>query len=233
MRAANQSVSVVEKPNFYGRRKGYPLRPLRQRLMDELLPKLIVSPNKFGVLDMPDFTETWLEIGFGAGEHLATQAENHPDIEFIGCEPYVNGIAALLALIERKSLMNIKIYNDDARLLLGKLKPASISKVFLLFSDPWPKKRHNRRRFINSENLDILSYVMNDMAELRFATDDMSFVRWGLQAFHQHPDFKWLVREAKDWRNRYADASPTRYEIKALKRGKKCAYLSYQRRARA
>jgi tRNA (guanine-N7-)-methyltransferase len=192
----------------------------------------MVSPNKFGVIDTPAYMETWLELGFGGGEHLAAQAENRPDIGFVGCEPYINGVASLLSVIEQKSLTNIRLYNDDARLLLDKLKPASISKVFLLFSDPWPKKRHNRRRFINRENLDILSYVMSDLAELRFATDDMSFVRWGLDVFYRHPDFAWRVAAAKDWRNRYPSSTPTRYEIKALKSGKKCVYLSYQRRVR-
>jgi tRNA (guanine-N7-)-methyltransferase len=226
---AKNKDSAPDKPQFYGRRKGHTLRPHRQQLMDELLPKLLVTSEGNNV---PDATETWLEIGFGAGEHLAAQAETYPDIGFIGCEPYINGVATLLSVIERNSLTNIHIYNDDARDLLENLAPASISKVFVLFSDPWPKKRHNRRRFINPENLDALSRIMKDGAEFRFASDDMSFIRWGLDVFHKHPDFKWLVQGPEDWRNRYADAAPTRYEIKALKQGKNCVYLTYQRQAR-
>ncbi len=218
-----------DKPQFYGRRKGHPLRPHRQQLMNELLPKLLVTADGSNLCAA---SETWLEIGFGAGEHLAAQAETFPEVGFIGCEPYINGVAALLSVIEQKALKNIRLYNDDARTLLENLAPASIAKVFVLFSDPWPKKRHHRRRFINPDNLDALARVMKDGAEFRFASDDMSFVRWGLDVFHHHPDFKWRVQGPEDWRERYADAAPTRYETKALRQGKKCVYLTYQRRAR-
>ena len=197
--------------------------------MDELLPKLLVSAAGEYSLDTP---EIWLEIGFGAGEHLAAQAENHPDIGFIGCEPYINGIATLLSVIEQKKLSNIRLFNDDARLLLAKLKPATISKVFVLFSDPWPKKRHNRRRFINPENLNALAEIMTDRAELRFATDDMSYIRWALDVFYHHPDFTWQVQGPGDWRHRYTDSAPTRYETKALRQGKCCVYLTFIRRSR-
>ena len=222
--------SVPDKPQFYGRRKGHALRPHRQLLMAELLPLLEVSAE--GKYEL-EAAEIWLEIGFGAGEHLAAQAESHPDIGFIGCEPYVNGIATLLSVIEQKKLNNIRLFNDDARLLLTNLEPASISKVFVLFSDPWPKKRHNRRRFINPENLAALAEIMTDQAELRFATDDMSYIRWALDVFYRHPVFTWRVQGPADWRHRYADTAPTRYETKALKQGKKCVYLTFQRRARS
>ena len=221
--------SVPDNPQFYGRRKGHALRPHRQLLMNELLPEVQVSSEGNYALDA---SEIWLEIGFGAGEHLAAQAESHPDIGFIGCEPYVNGVATLLSVIEQKKLTNIRIFNDDARLLLTKLKQATISKVFVLFSDPWPKKRHNRRRFITPENLTTLSYIMTDQAELRFATDDMNYVRWALDVFYQHPDFNWQDQRPGDWSNRYADAVPTRYETKAVKQGKKSVYLTFRRRTR-
>ncbi len=198
--------------------------------MDELLPELQVSAAGE---NLPDTSEIWLEIGFGAGEHLAAQADSHPDIGFIGCEPYINGVATLLSVIERKKLTNIRIFNDDARLLLAKLEAATIGRVFVLFSDPWPKKRHHRRRFITPENLTQLSRIMTDRAELRFATDDMSYIRWALEVFYQHPDFTWQVQGPADWRNRHADTAPTRYETKALKQGKKCVYLTFQRGARS
>jgi tRNA (guanine-N7-)-methyltransferase len=233
---ANNKDTIPDEPQFYGRRKGHPIRPHRQQLMNDLLPTLLVSPEQSNSINatalFEDTSEVWLEIGFGAGEHLSAQAENYSHIGFIGCEPYINGVAALLSVIEKKSLTNIRIYNDDARKLLERLAPASINKVFVLFSDPWPKKRHNRRRFINSKNLDALSRIMIDQAEFRFATDDISFVRWGLDAFYKHPDFKWLAQGPEDWRARYSDALPTRYEAKALKQGKKCVYLTYQRAVR-
>jgi tRNA (guanine-N7-)-methyltransferase len=218
---------------FYGRRKGYSISEFRLKLINELLPKLLIDLEKPGLIT-PSLLfnkgdEVWLEVGFGAGEHLVAQAERCPDIGFIGCEPYINGVAKVLSEIKNKSLNNILLHNDDARHVLEKLAPASIGKVFILFSDPWPKKRHNRRRFINYENLNALSRIMKDRANLRFATDDMSFVRWTLNAFHHHPDFDWTVDGPKDWRNRYVDAISTRYEEKAIKRGQECIYLTFRR----
>jgi tRNA (guanine-N7-)-methyltransferase len=221
------------KHQFYGRRKGYSLSQFRMKLIKELLPKLLIDLDKPGLI-IPSLLfnkndDIWLEVGFGAGEHLVAQAEKYPNIGFIGCDPYINGVARLLSETERKSLNNILLHNDDARRLLEKIVPASISKIFILFSDPWPKKRHNRRRFINYENLDSLSRVMKNNANLRFATDDMSFARWALNVFHHHPDFDWLVDGPEDWRDRYVDAIATRYEKKAIKRGQKCIYLTFQR----
>ncbi|MBT3991202.1 MAG: tRNA (guanosine(46)-N7)-methyltransferase TrmB [Rhodospirillaceae bacterium] len=233
---AKNKATIPEKPQFYGRRKGHPLRPHRQQLMNELLPKLVISPDSSEPLDpltlFEDKSDIWLEIGFGAGEHLAAQAAANPAIGFIGCEPYINGVATLLSVIEREELSNIRLYSDDARMLLDQITPASISKVFVLFSDPWPKTRHHRRRFINPENLDALARIMKEGAEFRFATDDMSFLRWSLNEFYHHPDFNWLAEGPDNWRLRYADAAPTRYETKALKQGKKCVYLTFQRQVR-
>jgi tRNA (guanine-N7-)-methyltransferase len=221
------------KHQFYGRRKGHSISEFRLNLMNELLPKLLIDLEKSGLIIPSQLFnksgDVWLEVGFGAGEHLVAQAERYPGIGFIGCEPYVNGVARVLSEIRQKSLNNILLYNNDARQLLEKLAPASISKIFVLFSDPWPKNRHNRRRFINYENLNALSRVMKDRAKLRFATDDMSFVRWALNVFHRHPDFDWLDDGPEDWRNRYDDAISTRYEEKAIKRGQQCIYLTFRR----
>jgi len=173
-----------------------------------------------------------MEIGFGAGEHLVFQAEQNPEIVLVGCEPYVNGVAAILSQIKIKSLSNVRLYNDDARILIQRLSSNFIDRVFILFSDPWPKKRHHRRRFVNSENLNELSRVMKDHAKLRFATDDMSFVRWSLDMFNRHPDFDWLANGPEDWRNSYPDSIRTRYETKAINCGRKCIYLTFQRRLR-
>jgi len=176
--------------------------------------------------------QLWLEIGFGGGEHLAAQARAHPDIGFIGAEPFINGVAKLLSAISDGALQNIRICDDDARPLLDAMAENSVDRAFVLFSDPWPKRRQNKRRFIVKENLDRLARVMKDGAELRFASDHMGFVSWSLQALIEHPCFSWNARRANDWRIPPEDWQPTRYEEKALARGERPAYLLFSRLAR-
>ena len=220
---------------FYGRRRGHKLRPGRQSLVDELLPQIRVAPpSDGGALDPaalfpPEIADLWLEIGFGAGEHLAAQAEAHPDIGFIGCEPFLNGVSSLLRHIDARGLDNIRIRDDDARPLLAVLPEACIGRAFTLFLDPWPKKRHNRRRFVGPENLDVLARLLKDGAELRFASDHMDYVRWALFHLSRHPDFVWTARRPQDWRDRPRDGFATRYETKALGKGLTCAYLTFRR----
>jgi len=229
-------VYETENRRFYGRRQGHSLSLVRKKLMSDLLPDLLIDPDNYDILGtsllFKPNTEVWMEIGFGAGEHLVFHAERNPKIGFIGCEPYVNGMAALLSQIKKKSLTNIRLYNDDARILIKRLAPNFINRVFILFSDPWPKKRHHRRRYINVENLNDLSRVMRDRAKLHFATDDMGFARWSLDLFNKHPDFSWLVNGPEDWRNSYPDSTRTRYEKKAINCGRKCIYLTFQRHMR-
>lgn len=233
---------------LYGRRRGRRLRPKRQALVAELLPRLMLSlpadsdatfdpVASFadpvpGFADLPDPKEVRIEIGFGAGEHLAAQAQSHPEIGFIGCEPYINGVAALLGEIEKRRLGNIRIFMDDARLLVAAVAGNSIGRVDVLFSDPWPKKRHRKRRFIAPETLDQLARIVNDGAELRIASDDSGLVRWTLEKVLDHPDFIWLASRAKDWRNRPADSTATRYEIKARNAGRTCVFLRFARKPR-
>ena len=175
----------------------------------------------------------WLEIGFGGGEHLAAQAKAHPAVGFIGCEPFVNGVARLLANIEQENLSNIRLFSDDARPLMDCIEDSKISRAFVLFPDPWPKKRHAGRRFINPENLDNLSRILCDGAEVRVASDEMGYIRWTLKHFRGHPDFEWMAERAKDWRERPKDWPPTRYESKALASGRPCIYLQFRRRERS
>lgn len=221
---------------FYGRRKGRALRRGRERLLEVLLPRIRVElPG--GRIDPaalfdPPTPEVWLEIGFGGGEHLAEQARAHPGTGMIGCEPFVNGIARLLSEIERDGIKNIRIYPDDARDLIDALPDASIGRVFILFADPWPKKRHNRRRFIGPDNLSKLARIMKDGAELRLASDQMPLIRWTLFHTIAHPDFAWTARHAGDWRERPADWPETRYQTKALARGERCVFLTFARRPR-
>jgi tRNA (guanine-N7-)-methyltransferase len=173
--------------------------------------------------------EVWLEVGFGAGEHLAAQAEAHADIGFIGCEPFLNGVAALLARIDALRLANVRIYNDDARFLIDRLAAGTLARVFILFPDPWPKVRHARRRFIAADTLDSLARVMADGAELRIATDDPVYLRWALAALTAHQEFRWIAEKAADWRVRPIDQPATRYEEKARAKGVTPVFLVFER----
>jgi tRNA (guanine-N7-)-methyltransferase len=190
------------------------------------------GPGPFESRPAAPYRAVWLEVGFGAGEHLVAQAQAHPDIAFIGCEPFLNGVAAALARIDRGELDNLRIYDDDARVLLDHLAPGSLGRVFVLFPDPWPKARHARRRFISAATLDALARVMAEGAELRFATDDPVCLRWALSALISHPDFAWAARSPADWRQRPADQPPTRYEQKARAKGAAPVFLVFVRAPR-
>ncbi len=219
---------------FYGRRRGRPLRPGQQHLTETLLPQLSIPLPAAGMLDPATLfpappTAVWLEIGFGGGEHLAEQAERHPEIGFIGCEVFENGVARLLGEIDRRRLGNIRIHADDARLLLDCLEPGSVARTFILFPDPWPKQRHHKRRLVAPATLDRLATLMPPGAELRLATDDRDYLAWMLEHTTAHPAFTWLARTAADWRERPADWPPTRYEQKALAADRIPAFLRFAR----
>ncbi len=239
MSLENTAKTPSVPPHFYGRRHGHKLRPGRQQLVETVLPSLQVSIKEADQtlnedsFFKPPIKDIWLEIGFGAGEHLAAQALNYPNIGFIGCEPFVNGVASLLNAIEKSKIANIRIFNDDARILLPVLSENSLGRVFVLFSDPWPKKRHHRRRFISMEVLDQLARLMQDGAELRFASDHSGYIRWVLEHVRRHPDFIWPVRRRQDWLVPPVDWAPTRYEAKAGQRGVQCIYLCIRRRPRS
>ncbi|HEV2303661.1 MAG TPA: tRNA (guanosine(46)-N7)-methyltransferase TrmB [Stellaceae bacterium] len=205
--------------------------------MAALLPRLAVALPRSGGLDpfslFPDrLRRLALEIGFGGGEHLAVEAARHPETGFIGCEVFENGIARLIARIEREGLENIRIFADDARLLLAALPPACLDRVCILFPDPWPKARHKKRRLISTETLDRLAASMADGAELRLATDDRDYLSHMLEAATGHPAFRWLARGPDDWRLRPDDWPPTRYEEKARAAGHMPAFLRFRRRPR-
>lgn len=220
----------------YGRRRGRPLRAGRAVLMDEVLPRLAIPvPAPATTLEPRSLfaaapQAVWLEIGFGAGEHLAAQAEAHPDIGLIGAEPYINGIAGLLARVQDAGLANIRIWPDDIRLLLPALPAASIGRVFVLFPDPWPKARHHKRRLIAPPFLDALARIMAPDAELRFATDDPGYLEWSLERLTAHPSFAAITAQPADWHTRPSDWPATRYEAKGLA-GHPPAFLRFRRRA--
>jgi tRNA (guanine-N7-)-methyltransferase len=239
----------ARRRTLHGRRRGKKLRAGQQSLLDTLLPRLalelpaepvVTSDNDvaesaakidlahaFGGALPPD--GVWLEVGFGAGEHLVWQAEQNPGVGLIGCEPFINGVAKCLAHIERTGVGNVRLFTDDARFVMAALPPGSLSRAFVLFPDPWPKARHHKRRFVQRDNLDVLARLMKPGAELRLATDDPSYLPWMVEHACRHPAFAWLAKGPADWRGRPEDWPPTRYEKKMLA-GHKPAFLRFRRR---
>lgn len=219
---------------LYGRRRGKKLRAGQEALLDTLLPRLLVEvPPEPQRIDLASLfgggRDVWLEVGFGAGEHLVWQAEHHPDIGLIGCEPYINGVAKCLAHIERAGVTNVRLFTDDARLVMAALPPQSLGRAFVLFPDPWPKTRHHKRRFVQRSNLDELARLLKPGAELRLATDDPSYLPWMVEHACLHPAFEWLAEGPADWRDRPEDWPGTRYEQKMLA-GHKPVFLRLRRR---
>ena len=234
---------------FYGRRISRPLRSGQARLQAELLPRLrielpvpvtaagtqpVSAPEILDPLgwfpELPAASPIWLEIGFGGGEHLAAQALSNPTVGIIGCEVFVTGVAKLLHHIAEGGQRNIRIRDDDARPLLASLPPNCLSRVFILFPDPWPKKRHHRRRIVNPETLDQLARLMRPGAELRLATDDPLYQQAMLEVFSRHPEFLWTARRPEDWLTRPADWPETRYERKAIAAGRSPWFFTLIRR---
>lgn len=222
--------------HLYGRRKGRPLRVNRQRLVDELLPRVQFKIEESGqALNVPAlFGRTaplWLEIGFGGGEHLADQAEAHPEADHIGCEYFLNGVSSLLRHVEERQLGNVRVLMDDAKLLLPLLAPASLARTFVLFADPWRKARHAKRRFIQTENLKALHDVMMPGAELRLASDHPVLIAWYDEVLPTGtPWFELSYRAPLSQFDRPADWPQTRYEQKAIAAGREPIYWSLRRK---
>jgi tRNA (guanine-N7-)-methyltransferase len=217
----------------HGRRRSHRLRPGRRRLLTERLPEVELTVPETGRIDpaglFADRRPLWLEIGFGGGEHLAAQAAAHPERGLIGCEPYIDGVARLLALAEAARLENLRVVVDDARLLLDALPDRCLERIFALFPDPWPKTRHHKRRIVNPATAAQFARVLAPGGELRLATDDMSYARWMLQVLSPVRQLAWLARRPRDWRERPPDWPATRYEGKALAAGRRCVYLRFER----
>jgi tRNA (guanine-N7-)-methyltransferase len=225
---------LPDQVRFFGRRRGKKLRATGQALVDELLPRLAIPlPEEGGGrLDPADLfsepkREYWLEVGFGGGEHAAWQAERNPDVGLIGAEVFLNGIASLLGHIERGGLSNIRIYPEDVRPFLARLKAGSLSRVFVLFPDPWPKSRHVDRRFINDPNLDLLVPLMKPGALLRIATDDETYKAHAREVMAARADFADVTGD--DPTLRPEDWPETRYNAKALREGRVPIFLTYRR----
>jgi tRNA (guanine-N7-)-methyltransferase len=223
--------------NFYGRRKGKTLRDTQRVYLEEDLDRLSPGPVSWAEnperhpLDLEALfgdREVWVEIGFGGGEHMVHMAATHPGAGIIGCEPFINGVAMLLARIRAAGVTNLAVHPGDARDLFDVLPQASVSKAFLLYPDPWPKARHHRRRFVTPEHLAPLARVLKRGAEFRVATDIPDYVR---QALEEVPKagFEWTADGPDDWRHAWADWLSTRYEQKAFREGRRPHYLTFRR----
>jgi tRNA (guanine-N7-)-methyltransferase len=202
----------------FGRRDGRPLSAKQKRLVEELLPRIsvpaegeITSLSLFG-----DERPLWLEIGFGGGEHLIRRGRLHPDVGIIGAEPFVDGVAKALTGIDDNALENVRLHPDDIRLVLSGIPAETLERVFILFPDPWPKKRQQKRRLIQPDFLDDLARAMKPGATLRFATDVKSYADEALWRFLQHDGFLWNAKQADDWRLQPEDHEATRYQLKKL-----------------
>jgi tRNA (guanine-N7-)-methyltransferase len=218
---------------FFGRRKGHPLRTRQATLFETVFPKLAVDLTRpadgLAALFPAPVDDINLEIGFGGGEHLIGRAKANPSIGFIGAEPFVNGMAKALAAIDEHKLTNIRLHHADAVDLLGWLPPSSLAMVDLLYPDPWPKRRHWKRRFVNEENISRLARVLRAGGEFRFASDWANYAEWTLaRLIHSH-DFVWTAERADDWRKPWSDFTRTRYEAKAIREGRMPCYLQFRR----
>jgi tRNA (guanine-N7-)-methyltransferase len=201
----------------YGRVKSRSLKPRQARLFETRLPELALPAAAFDPRALaPAATEVWLEAGFGAGEHLAGQAERRPDVLLLGAEPFVNGLAACLAHIDDRALANVRLHHGDVRAVMASLPDASIDRLFILFPDPWPKTRHAKRRLVEPAFIAEAARIMRPGARLRFATDWADYADWTLQRLLRAPEFRWLAESADDWRRPPADHVTTRYETKRL-----------------
>ena len=223
--------------NFYGRRRGKTLRDSQREYLDRDLAAL--SPGAVGRDENPERRPldlaarfggqpVWLEIGFGGGEHMVHQAVANPGVAIVGAEPFINGVATLLGKLRAAGAGNVAVHPGDARDLLDVLPTESIGRVFLLYPDPWPKRRHHRRRFVTPEHLEPLARVMAPGAELRVATDIPDYVRQTLEEVPRH-NFEWLADGPADWRRPWPDWIRTRYEAKALREGRGPLYLTFRR----
>ncbi len=221
-----------ESGAFFGRRKGKALRPGQQDLFGALLPRLrlphegVIDPAGLFPGPMNGFT---LEIGFGGGEHLAARACQNPDRGYIGCEPFINGMAKMLGAVEREGLANVRLWDEDATALLPRIEPASLDEIYLLYPDPWPKRRQRKRRFVSDETLRAFARLLAPGGRFRFATDIDDYAGWTLARALRSPDFRWTAERADDWRTPFEGWPGTRYEAKALAEGRVPSYLVFER----
>jgi len=220
--------------SFFGRRKGHRLRAHQADLIEHLLPRLALDigaphpPDLAGLFD-PPADEVRLEIGFGGGEHLIAEAQAFPDTGFIGCEPYVNGMAKILTRIEAHNITNIRLFAGDAAELLAWARPRALTRIDLIHPDPWPKRRHWKRRFVQDASVAAMARALKVDGELRFVSDISDYCAWTLAHLSRSSDFVWTAERADDWKLPWSDYTMTRYGAKAEREGRQAAYLRFRR----
>ncbi|MEO5324878.1 tRNA (guanosine(46)-N(7))-methyltransferase TrmB [Mesorhizobium sp. CC13] len=219
---------------FFGRRRGKPVRPHQAAALEKGLARFgldLATPAPADLITLFEapVSKVRLEIGFGAGEHLRHIAANMPDAGFIGVEPFVNGMAKMTAALDEHPQLNIRLYDEDATQLLDWLPEASLDGIDLFYPDPWPKKKHWKRRFVSPANLDRFARVLKRGGKFRFASDIDTYVNWTLLHCRAHPGFGWQAADAQDWHRPYDGWTRTRYEAKAIRENRVPAYLTFVR----
>lgn len=216
----------------YGRRKARKLRTQSLNAFEEILPLLQIS--SFDTFFDKFYPEVWLEIGFGGGEHMLERLAQNPSIAMIGSEPFINGVAKLLTTLSPKDYERVRIWHDDVRYLLEKIPPLFFDRAFILFPDPWPKKRHHKKRLITKDFINKLLPTLKAGALLHIASDDISYVEQIQDVLYNHPHFQLQEGppsyDPETWTARPKEWPQTRYEQKALTQGKKCAYMLFQKK---
>jgi tRNA (guanine-N7-)-methyltransferase len=220
--------------SFFGRRKGHKLRAHQADLIEHLLPRLALDitgpspPDLAGLFD-PKADAVRLEIGFGGGEHLIAEARAFPNLGFIGCEPYVNGMAKILTQIETNDIANVRLFAGDAAELLAWAPPGSLKRIDLIHPDPWPKRRHWKRRFVQDASVAAVARALEPGGEFRFVSDIDDYGAWTLAHLLRSPEFVWTAQRASDWKLPWPDYTMTRYGAKAEREGRKATYLRFRR----
>src|SRR4030081_1903445 len=232
---ADDGASAHARGSFFGRRKGHKLRNHQADLIDNLLPHLALdigggpAPSNLAELFEGEIDHVRLEIGFGGGEHLIAEAQAFPRIGFIGCEADVNGMGKILTQIEALNIRNIRLYAGDAAELLAWAPPQSMARIDLIHPDPWPKRRHWKRRFVQDATVVAMARIIKPNGEFRFVSDIDDYCAWTLAHLLRSPDFFWLAERAADWHLPWPGYTMTRYGRKAEREGRKAAYLRFRR----
>lgn len=212
------------RPRLYGRSKGRPLRRQQQKLMDELYPKVCID----NMPDLGGFDSVWMEIGFGAADHVVHLAEQNRSTALIGAEPFLNGVAKALMGIEQHDLENLFLHHGDARDVMDDLPDSTLDRLYVLFPDPWPKTRHNKRRIINESFLEDVCRVLKPGGSLFFASDIIDYIDWTVTRLKKNGCFKLLAETPSAWRVPYESWPGTKYEAKAIREGRNCHYLTFK-----
>ncbi|SDT31011.1 tRNA (guanine(46)-N(7))-methyltransferase TrmB [Bradyrhizobium canariense] len=232
--ASSADDAIHTHGSFFGRRKGHKLRLHQADLIEHLLPRLALdisgpSPADLAGLFDRGVDDVRLEIGFGGGEHLVAEALAFPNLGFIGCEPYVNGMAKILAQIETRNIGNIRLFAGDAAELLAWAPPHALARIDLIHPDPWPKRRHWKRRFVQDATVAAMARILRPHGEFRFVSDIAEYCAWTLAHLTRSADFIWTAERASDWRLPWADYTMTRYGHKAEREGRTAAYLRFRK----